>query len=288
MFSDICEREQLSAHSPQLSSRGRVLHEFRLISDPSGFRGFPIRRQSRCVFKCRCPYDLTTLSNLMSVILVVEDHPTLSRSVMKSLSEAGYETMAADTLARARQALSHSVDLVLLDLMLPDGDGLDWLSEVRAQGNRVPFLILTARDSIPDRVAGLDRGANDYLVKPFALDELLARIRALLRREAQQTPSVLSVGDLSADLITRTATRGGLLLELQNRQFELLVYLMQHANEVVSRPMISQDVWKEPNATWTNVIEVHINHLRKQLERSAGPAILHTIRGKGYLLGEMP
>lgn len=222
----------------------------------------------------------------MPVILVIEDHPTLLRSVVKSLAEAGYETIAADSLASARQAISRDVELVVLDLMLPDGDGLDWLSELRAQGNQTPFLILTARDSIPDRVAGLDRGADDYLVKPFALDELLARIRALLRREAQHTPSALTVGDLSADLITRTATRAGILLELQNRQFELLVYLMQHPNEIVSRQMISQDVWKEPNATWTNVIEVHINHLRKQLERSAGPEILHTIRGKGYLLGD--
>jgi DNA-binding response OmpR family regulator len=224
----------------------------------------------------------------MPVILVIEDHPKLLRSVVKTLDEAGYETLAVGTLAAATHAMSSAVGIVVLDLMLPDGDGLVWLSELRARGNRTPCLILTARDSISDRVAGLDRGADDYLVKPFALDELLARLRALHRRQENPSAAVLTVGDLSVDLLSRTAVRGGVALELQNRQFELLVFLLRHANQIVTRQMISHDVWKESTTTWTNVIEVHVNQLRKQLERSGGPSLLHTVRGKGYLLGDAP
>jgi DNA-binding response OmpR family regulator len=178
--------------------------------------------------------------------------------------------------------------LVVLDRMLPDGDGLNWLTDLRAAGNRIPILILTARDSIADRVAGLNNGADDYVVKPFSLDELLARIRALLRRDAHPTSASLAVGDLTVDLLTRAARRAQVTLELQNRQLELLIYLMRHPNQIVTREMISRDVWKESTTTWTNVIEVHVNQLRKQLERSGGPPILHTIRGQGYLLGDRP
>ena len=184
--------------------------------------------------------------------------------------------------------MSAAIGLVVLDLMLPDGNGLDWLAALRQAGNRTPVLILTARDSIPDRVAGLDQGADDYLVKPFALDELLARIRALLRRDAHPGAAALTVGGLSVDLLARVATRDAQPLELQNRQFELLVYLMRHANQVVTREMIARDVWKESTTTWTNVIEVHINQLRKQLDRAGQPALLHTVRGQGYLLGDRP
>ena len=224
----------------------------------------------------------------MPVILVVEDHPNLRHSIVRILEESGYETVGAETLAAARQAMSAAVTLVILDLMLPDGNGLDWLTELRAGGNRTPVMVLTARDSIKDRVTGLDGGADDYLVKPFSLDELLARIRALLRRDSNPTSAGLAVGDLSVDLLSRIATRASIPLELQSRQFELLVYLMRHANQVVTREMISRDVWKEATATWTNVIEVHVNQLRKQLERSGGPSVLHTVRGKGYLLGDQP
>jgi DNA-binding response OmpR family regulator len=135
-------------------------------------------------------------------------------------------------------------------------------------------------------VAGLDAGADDYLVKPFALDELLARIRALLRRDAQTSRTQLSFNDLTVDLVARTARRGSRTISLQNRQLELLAYLMAHANQVVTREMIARDVWKESTATWTNVIEVQINQLRKKLEQPDQPAILHTVRGQGYLLGD--
>lgn len=224
----------------------------------------------------------------MPAILVIEDHPKLNQSIVKILDESGYDAMGASNLSTARQLMSTAIDAVILDLMLPDGNGLEWLAELRATGDQTPVLILTARDSIEDRVTGLDQGADDYLVKPFALDELLARIRALLRRNTRPPAAVLTVGDLTVDLLARTATRASQVLDLQNRQFELLVFLMRHAQQVVTREMISREVWKESTATWTNVIEVHINQLRKQLERTKGPSMLHTVRGQGYLLGDPP
>ncbi|MGN6133334.1 MAG: response regulator [Aureliella sp.] len=224
----------------------------------------------------------------MPEILIIEDHPKLRASIAQTLNESGYVATCAPDLKTASALLSSEVDLVLLDLMLPDGNGLLWLAQLRNQGNRIPVLILTARDAIKDRVAGLDQGADDYLVKPFSVDELLARIRALLRRGAQASSSTLSVRDLTVDLLARTAMRGTQSLTLQNRQLELLAFLMRHADQIVTREMIARDVWKEPSATWTNVIEVHINQLRKQIERPGLAPILHTIRGKGYVLGNEP
>lgn len=221
-------------------------------------------------------------------ILVIEDQKNLLRSITRTLRESGFETDAAESIATANQLMSARVDLVVLDLMLPDGSGLDWLSSLRASGDNTPVLILTARDTIEDRVSGLDGGADDYLVKPFALDELLARIRALLRRDAQSNRTVLTLGDLIVDLTSRTAQRGNKPILLQNRQLELLAYLMSHTNQVVTREMIARDVWKESTATWTNVIEVQINQLRKKLEQPGQPIILHTVRGQGYLLGDAP
>ncbi|QDV48385.1 Response regulator MprA [Gimesia fumaroli] len=207
---------------------------------------------------------------------------------MRTLSESGFEPEAAETLGAATQKMSSRIDLVVLDLMLPDGSGLEWLKQLRATGNKIPVLILTARDSIEDRVSGLDMGADDYLVKPFALDELLARIRALLRRDAQANEREFSFGDLTVNLVSRIVRRGDRSISLQNRQLELLAYLISHANQIVTREMISRDVWKESTATWTNVIEVQINQLRKKIEKPGQTAILHTVRGQGYLLGDPP
>jgi len=207
---------------------------------------------------------------------------------MRSLKESGFEPEAAETLAAATSLISSRVDLVVLDLMLPDGSGLEWLIQLRATGNKTPVLILTARDTIEDRVSGLDSGADDYLVKPFALDELLARIRALLRRDAQTNEKEFSFGDLTVNLVSRTVCRGERSISLQNRQLELLAYLISHANQIVTRDMISRDVWKESTATWTNVIEVQINQLRKKIEEPGQATILHTVRGHGYLLGDPP
>ena len=224
----------------------------------------------------------------MPHILVIEDQSNLLRSITRTLTEAAFEIETAENLLKATGILSPGIDLVILDLMLPDGNGLDWLSELRAANNRTPVLILTAKDSVQDRVAGLDSGADDYLVKPFALDELLARVRALLRRVANPSLALLTFADISVDLLSRTAMRASQPLELQNRQLELLVYLMRNANKVMTREMIARDVWKEPTATWTNVIEVHINQLRKKLEGPGRPTILRTVRGEGYQLGESP
>ncbi|HQZ64320.1 MAG TPA: response regulator transcription factor [Planctomycetaceae bacterium] len=224
----------------------------------------------------------------MQRILVIEDQPNLLRSIVRTLDESGFGTLAADSLKSARKLLSQDVDLVILDLMLPDGNGLEWLSELRAISKRPPVLVVTARDAIEDRVAGLDAGADDYLVKPFAIEELLARIRMLLRREQGDSNPFVALGDLRIDLVSRTAVRGNQRLDLQNRQLELLIYLVRNANQIVTREMIAKSVWKEDTATWTNVIAVHVNQLRKKLEIPGQPAILHTIRGQGYLLGDAP
>ncbi len=224
----------------------------------------------------------------MARILVVEDQKNLLRSLSRGLRESGFEPSVAETIESAKRVMSPEINLVVLDLMLPDGSGLDWLAALRAAGDRTPVLVLTARDSIEDRVTGLDKGADDYLVKPFALDELLARIRALLRRETTERKTALSLGDLTVDLVSRTASRGSNPISLQNRQLELLAYLISHANQVVTREMLARDVWKESTATWTNVIEVQINQLRKKLEQPGQPIILHTVRGQGYLLGDAP
>ena len=225
----------------------------------------------------------------MSQVLVVEDQPNLLRSIVAATTEAGFVTAGAATLADASKRLLAGPDLIILDIMLPDGSGLDWLRALRANQNDVPVLLLTARDSIQDRVAGLDCGADDYLVKPFSIDELLARMRALLRRrttEPQHESQRLEFQDLQLDLIARTVLRGGRSIELQPRQFELLVFLIRNRNQIVTREMIAESVWKQPDATWTNVIEVHMNYLRKKLVIPGSPQILQTVRGSGYRLGD--
>jgi len=225
----------------------------------------------------------------MSRVLVVEDQPNLLRSIVSATTEAGFVVVGASTLAEATEQFSSAPDLVILDIMLPDGSGLDWLKCRRIENNDVPVLLLTARDSIEDRVRGLDCGADDYLVKPFSIDELLARVRALLRRrmpELRSDTHVLQILDIQVDLMSRTVLRGGRSIELQPRQFELLVFLIQNRNQIVTREMIAASVWKQSDATWTNVIEVHINHLRKKLELPGCTPILQTIRGKGYRLGD--
>ncbi|MFM7055417.1 MAG: response regulator transcription factor [Planctomycetota bacterium] len=227
----------------------------------------------------------------MAGVLVVEDQPNLRRSIANALREDGYTVDAAAGLAEATRLLSAAPDVILLDIMLPDGSGLDWLKSLRHNHSETPVLILTARDSIQDRVSGLDCGADDYLVKPFSIDELKARIRALLRRGAagsQPDATTVSIQDLHVDLVERRVVRGSRSLELTPRQFNLLVFLMRHCNQTVSREEIAVSVWKQPEATWTNVIEVYINQLRKKLESPDSPPLLHTVRGSGYRLGDPP
>jgi two-component system copper resistance phosphate regulon response regulator CusR len=224
----------------------------------------------------------------MTRVLVVEDQRSLLRNLERGLEEEGYEVVPAGSIGEARSALARQPDLIVLDLMLPDGSGIDLLRQFRGQGIWQPVLVLTARDSVDDRVEGLDAGADDYLVKPFSFNELLARLRALLRRRSLEQQAVLCVEGLEVDLLRRVASREGRTLELSNRQFELLTYLMQNAHAVVTREMIAREVWKESTATWTNVIEVHIAQLRRKIERPDLPTILHTVRGQGYLLGITP
>lgn len=218
-------------------------------------------------------------------LLVVEDQLPLLRSLRQGLEEEGYVvTTAANGVDGCRCARSGPVDAVVLDLMLPDRDGLSVLRELRQNGFEQPVLIITARDAVEDRVRGLDCGADDYVVKPFAFAELLARLRALLRRGQAPAGTRLTAGDLEIDLLRRSVARGGIDVELTNRQFELLEYLVQHVNEPVTREMIVRDVWKDETGILTNVVEVCVNHLRKKLERSDRPQLLQTVRGVGYML----
>lgn len=223
----------------------------------------------------------------MSRVLVIEDHRTLGASLEQGLREEGHEVrLVAGVGEGLRVAAVEPLDAIILDLHLPDGDGLEFLREIRRSGLAVPVLIASARDTVEDRILGLDLGADDYLVKPFAFGELVARLRSLLRRGAVGSCAVLRHGDLQIDLLTRKVTRGGEELALTRRLFELLEYLLRHRNEVVSREMLARDVWKAPTATWTNVIEVQIRELRKKIERPEWPRLLHTIRKEGYLLGD--
>lgn len=227
----------------------------------------------------------------MPNLLIVEDQLSLLASLKRGLSEEGFQVLTASTGTDAYRVISaEPLDVVLLDLMLPDGDGLELLQRLREEEFRKPIVVVTAKDSVQDRVLGLDCGADDYVVKPFAFSELLARLRAVLRRASTGNPeSVLYYDDIELDSINRQVLRGGRKLELTHRQFELLEYLLKNKNLVVSREMLARDVWKASTATWTNVIEVQINQLRKKIARHPGAEqVLHTIRGEGYLLGDEP
>jgi DNA-binding response OmpR family regulator len=225
----------------------------------------------------------------MARLLVVEDQRSLLRTMRQGLEQEGHTVFTAENgEAGYLTACRESIDAIVLDLMLPDRDGLSVLTSLRGEGFSKPILIVTARDSIDDRVTGLDRGADDYLVKPFAFTELVARLRALLRRAPTSEQTRLKTGQLELDLIRRTANRDGAALELTNRQFELLEYLARHSNEVVTREMIVRDVWKDTSGILTNVVEVCINHLRRKIERSDRPQLLCTVRGVGYVLRSYP
>ncbi len=223
----------------------------------------------------------------MPRVLVIEDEPRVRRSLQEGLRAAGLEVEAAATGNEGgRLAASRPFDCVLLDWMLPGRDGLQVLGDLRRAGNATPVLLLTARDAIDDRVLGLDSGADDYVVKPFAFAELLARIRVLLRRGRADMETILRVGELELDLLKRRATRHGVEVNLAHREFELLEYLVRHKNEPVTREMLGLDVWKEPGYAHTNVIEVYINLLRKKIEASGQSPRIVTLRGVGYCLQE--
>jgi two-component system, OmpR family, copper resistance phosphate regulon response regulator CusR len=224
----------------------------------------------------------------MARVLVVEDQKKHLDSLRRGLETEGYDVVIASTGEDGLAlAISEKVDAIVLDLMLPGRDGMGILRELRSTGFAKPILILTARDSVEDRVRGLDEGANDYLVKPFAFAEFLARLRALLRRDLPgRPPLILRAGDLEMDLLGRKVTRSGDLLELTGREYELLEYLLRHKNEVVTRDMIALDVWKEPTGAMTRIIDVYINALRKKVDRIGRTALIQTVRGVGYALRE--
>jgi two-component system, OmpR family, copper resistance phosphate regulon response regulator CusR len=225
----------------------------------------------------------------MPRVLVVEDERKVLRAVERALQAEGYEVATAATGDEgARLAAAEPFDCLVLDLMLPGRDGLEVLADLRRAGKATPVLILTARDAIEDRVVGLDAGADDYLVKPFSLAELLARVRALLRRGQPERETVLRAGDLEADLLARRVTRGGVEVPLTPREFDVLAYLLRHKGRPVTRDMLGRDVWQEPGHALTNVVEVYITLLRRKLEAAGAGALIHTVRGVGYTLREGP
>jgi len=222
-------------------------------------------------------------------LLVIEDEPKVGKALEEGLQAEGYEVQLAKTGEDGFfLASSSSFDLIVLDVMLPGRDGIEVLTALRKQGLRTPVLLLTAKDTIEDRVSGLDSGADDYLVKPFAFPELSARIRALLRRGKPEPVSPLKVETLEIDLGTRTVTREGRRIELTAREYELLEFLMKNKGRVVSREMLAHDVWKESaRATpLDNVIDVHVARLRRKIDDPFERKLLHTVRGVGFFLGE--
>lgn len=224
-------------------------------------------------------------------ILVIEDEPKVARALRAGLERAGNEVATAATGEDGFFLASAEVfDLILLDLMLPGRDGLEVLAQLRRRGLKSPVLILTARDAVEDRVQGLDGGADDYLLKPFAFPELLARIRVLVRRGRPDEALRLGIADLAMDLLTRRVTRGARMLDLTVREFALLEYLLRHAGQVVSREMLARDVWKEASrgTPLDNVIDVNVARIRKKVDQGFAVKLLHTVRGVGFVIREIP
>jgi len=222
-------------------------------------------------------------------VLVVEDERKLAQVLSSALQAEHYDVVVAPTGEDGFfRANAETFDLVLLDLMLPGRGGLEILQTLRQRHIETPVLILTARDGVDDRVLGLDLGADDYLVKPFALPELLARIRALLRRGRPSDVFRLKAADLEVDLVARRVVRGDRSVDLTAREFDLLEYLMRHQGHLVSREMLARDVWKEPRRATPldNVIDVQMTRLRRKVDVDGAPRLIHTVRGVGFVLRE--
>jgi DNA-binding response OmpR family regulator len=222
-------------------------------------------------------------------VLIIEDDGKVARAVSTGLGAEGYDVAVARTGEDGYfRATTEPFDLIVLDIGLPGRSGLEILSGLRGRGMTIPVILLTARDTVEDRVVGLDTGADDYLVKPFAFAELLARLRALTRRGRPEEALRVRLADLELDPVTRTARRGDEAIDLTPREFELLEYLLRHQGQIVSREMLARDVWKEPRrgTPLDNVIDVHITHLRKKVDVGPAPRLIHTVRGVGFLMKE--
>jgi two-component system, OmpR family, copper resistance phosphate regulon response regulator CusR len=242
------------------------------------------------VFAAGDRHDNRAASGVIVVhILVVEDEQKVAEALRAGLEAQPYQVSVAHSGEEGLALLdANTFDIVVLDLMLPGRDGLDVLRTIRQRGLTVPVLVLTARDTVEDRVLGLDSGADDYLVKPFAFPELLARIRVLVRRGRADLQAKLTFAGLELDLLTRQATRNGAALALTSREFDLLAYLLRHQREVVSREMLAADVWQQPvRATpLDNVIDVQIARLRRKVDDPFATSLIHTVRGVGFTLRE--
>lgn len=220
-------------------------------------------------------------------ILIAEDQKDLNRIITKRLSAEGY---SVDSCFDGEEALSYiemaEYDGIILDIMMPKRDGLSVLHSLRKKGIGTPVLFLTARDTVEDRVLGLDSGADDYLVKPFAFDELIARIRAMTRKSAGNSSNIFSVADLVMDTASHTVTRGGREIALSAKEFSLLEYLLRNKGHVLSRTMIENNLWNFDYSGGTNAVDVYIRYLRKKVDDGFEPKLIHTVRGCGYVLKE--
>ncbi|MGN0681120.1 MAG: response regulator transcription factor [Candidatus Fimisoma sp.] len=220
-------------------------------------------------------------------ILIAEDQKDLNRIITKRLSAEGY---SVDSCFDGEEALSYiemaEYDGIILDIMMPKRDGLSVLHSLREKGVGTPVLFLTARDAVEDRVLGLDSGADDYLVKPFAFDELIARIRAMTRKSAGNSSNIFSVADLIMNTTSHTVTRGGREIVLSAKEFSLLEYLLRNKGHVLSRTMIENNLWNFDYSGGTNAVDVYIRYLRKKIDDGFEPKLIHTVRGCGYVLKE--
>jgi heavy metal response regulator len=220
-------------------------------------------------------------------ILVVEDETKVARFIKRGLEAAHYSVdVERDGEAGLQRLLDGDYDLVILDVMLPKLDGFGVMKEIRQQKMKTPILLLTARVTVADKVMGLDLGADDYLTKPFAFEELLARVRALLRRGSTSGPAVLAIADLRLDPVTRVVTRGGRRIDLTPKEFALLEFLLRRRDHILSRAVIAQHVWGVDYDTFTNVIDVYVNYLRKKIDGESEVKLIQTVRGVGYVLKE--
>ena len=218
-------------------------------------------------------------------VLLVEDDEGIISFLEKGLREAKYAVdVAQDGNEALYKAALNEYDAIILDIMIPGRDGLEVCRELRRQGSQVPVIMLTARDDVRDRVLGLDVGADDYLTKPFQVSELLARLRALMRRGPALKSTVIEIGDLRIDTSAQTVKRSGRPLALTAREYALIEYLARHAGRVVSRSELIEHVWDERYDSYSNVVDVHINHLRQKIDRESDQPLIHTRRGAGYIL----